>query len=122
MSSLPVEQLPTVATDAGCKHVVTVDYKLTTNDMKLKNRQLWKLKKKYWRAEFYFVVMLGPADLKFQIVGKNGVLSSGHDSLTVEFVDSSEPAMSATVSPRSWTAQHTFNGSGQTNGRAVRYA
>lgn len=58
--------------------------------MKLKNRQFWKLKKKYWKAEFQFVVKIGPADLRFQILGKNGVLSSSHDNLVVEFMDPSD--------------------------------
>ena len=62
-------------------------YKLTGNDMKLKNRQFWKIGKKYWRAEFLFVVKIGPADMKFQILGKNGVLSTRHDDLKVEFMD-----------------------------------
>ncbi|KAK3669914.1 hypothetical protein LTR78_010225 [Recurvomyces mirabilis] len=87
MSSLPVEKLPVSSTDPGCKHVVTVEYKLTGNDMKLKNRQMWKIGKKYWQADFFFVVMLGPADLRFQIEGKQGILSSRHDSLKVEFAD-----------------------------------
>lgn len=90
MSSLPVQRLPQLTTDAGCKNVVLVNYRLTGNDMKLKNRQFWKLKKKYWKAEFYFVVKVGPADLRFQILGKNGVLSSSHDNLHVEFIDPSD--------------------------------
>lgn len=64
-----------------------IKYQLTGNDMKLKNRQLWKVGRKYWKAEFIFVVNIGPADLRFNIVGKNGVLSSGHDKLDVEFMD-----------------------------------
>lgn len=87
MCSLPVEKLPRFATDKNCKHVVSVSYHLTENDMKLKNRQFWKLKRKYWKANFYFVVKIGPADLRFEIVGKNGVLSSEHSSLKVEFID-----------------------------------
>lgn len=70
--------------------------------MKLKNRQIWKLKKKYWKAEFFFVVKLGPADLKFQIVGKNGLLSSDHDSLEVDFMDPSDrtsPSEPANAAP-----------------------
>ena len=90
MSSLPVGKLPQFSTDAGCKEVVSVKYKLTGNDMKLKNRYLWKLKKKYWKAEFQFVVKIGPADLKFEILGKNGVLSTGHDDLKAEFMDPSD--------------------------------
>lgn len=89
MSSSPPTQLPRQMSDIGWKDVGSVKYKLTKNDMKLKNRQIWKLKKKYWKAEFFFVVKLGPADLKFQIVGKNGLLSSDHDSLEVDFLDPS---------------------------------
>ncbi|PIB01699.1 hypothetical protein CB0940_02019 [Cercospora beticola] len=90
MSSLAAKSLPTRYPHAGCKEVARVQYTLTENDMKLKNRQMWKLKKKYWRAEFAFVVNLGPADLKFQIIGTNGLLSSDHDALTIEFMDPSE--------------------------------
>ncbi|SMQ49896.1 unnamed protein product [Zymoseptoria tritici ST99CH_3D7] len=84
MSNLPVHMLPQRFPHTGCKEVAKVQYVLTENDMKLKNRQVWKLKKKYWRAEFAFVVRVGPADLKFQVVGMNGLLSSDHDSLQVE--------------------------------------
>ena len=90
MSALPVSQLPRRTSEDGWKDVVSVSYQLTENDMKLKNRQIWKLKKKYWKASFFFVVKLGPADLRFQILGKNGLLSSDHDSLQVDFMDPSE--------------------------------
>lgn len=90
MSSLPNGKLPHLSTDAGCKEVVSVTYRLTGNDMKLKNRYMWKLKKKYWKAEFQFVVKIGPADLKFEILGKNGVLSTGHEDLKADFMDPSD--------------------------------
>jgi hypothetical protein len=90
MSSRSSNELPYRTVDAGCKSVVLVKYQLTGNDMKLKNRQFWKLKKKYWRADFQFVVKIGPADLRFKILGKNGVLSSSHDNLVVEFMDPSD--------------------------------
>jgi hypothetical protein len=90
MSSLPAEKLPQMSTDPGCKKVVSVTYRLTGNDMKLKNRKFWELKRKYWKAEFSFMVRIGPADLKFEIRGKNGVLSTGHDDLKAEFADPSE--------------------------------
>jgi hypothetical protein len=90
MSSLSVGNLPALSTDAGCKEIVLVTYRLTGNDMKLKNRQFWKLRKKYWKAEFRFVVKIGPTDLKFQILRKNRVLSNGHDDLEAEFLDPSD--------------------------------
>lgn len=73
--------------DASCQDVVAVKYKLTENDMKLKNRQIWKLKKQYWRANFEFVVKVGSADLRFQIRGNEGILSTDHDKLDVDFFD-----------------------------------
>ena len=101
MSKLPVKNLPRLSTDTGCQEVVMVNYKLTGNDMKLKNRQVWKLKKRYWKADFYFVVKLGPADLRFQILGKNGVLSSDHDKLDVEFLEGVAPQRPPPVQHRS---------------------
>lgn len=106
MSTLPVHQLPRFTTDAGCQEVASVVYRLTGNDMKLMNRQVWKVKKKYWKADFSFVVKLGPADLKFQILGKHGVLSSDHDSLKVQFMDPSE-----SKSPRPTPPRHISVGS-----------
>ncbi|KAF2212423.1 hypothetical protein CERZMDRAFT_97695 [Cercospora zeae-maydis SCOH1-5] len=95
MSTLPGFKLPERYPHSGCKEVARVQYILTENDMKLRNRQVWKSKKKYWRAEFTFVVILGPADLKFQIVGMNVLLSSDHDCLTVVFMDPSEQQCSS---------------------------
>lgn len=66
-----------------------VTYGLTKNDMTLESGQRWKLKKKLWRADFYFVTKLGPADLRFEILGRNGTLSSAHESLQVEFAEES---------------------------------
>ncbi|KAF2223070.1 hypothetical protein BDZ85DRAFT_121257 [Elsinoe ampelina] len=90
MSSLPAHQLPRALSRTGWTDVATVVYQLTDNDLKLKNRQLWKVKKKYWRANFDFVVLLGPADLRFQIRGRDGVISSDHERMGVEFVDPGE--------------------------------
>ncbi|KAK5115755.1 hypothetical protein LTR62_000844 [Meristemomyces frigidus] len=118
MSTNSVDQLPIMSTDAGCKHVATVDYRLTANDMTLmRTRHGWKRKKtSYWKANFYFVVMLGPADLRFQIVGENGVLSSSHEALQVEFADTTDP-MPATLSPRGFAARNAVIGQAPMNGR-----
>ncbi|KAF2156898.1 actin-like ATPase domain-containing protein [Myriangium duriaei CBS 260.36] len=93
MSTLPPDQLPTCATQAGCKDVASVEYKLTENDMKLKNRQIWKIGRKFWRARFTFVTKFGPADVRFQILGSQGLLSSDHDDLKVDFMDPSSPSV-----------------------------
>ncbi|KAK5707217.1 hypothetical protein LTR17_020906 [Elasticomyces elasticus] len=87
MSALPVSQLPSRTTDAGCREVILVKYRLTSNDMKLTKYPVWKFKKSFWKADFFFVVKSGPADIKFQILGQNGILSSDHDSMDVEYLD-----------------------------------
>ncbi|KAK5170090.1 uncharacterized protein LTR77_004674 [Saxophila tyrrhenica] len=87
MSTLPPNRLPRRLPDGGCQEVAKVNFTLTQNEMRLKNRQVWKLKKKYWLAEFIFAVKLGPADLRFEILGKDGVLTTGQNSLQAEFMD-----------------------------------
>lgn len=92
-SSLPPDRLPVLSTQKGCQQIVSVKYKLTKNDMTLESRPRWaqmKFKKKLWHADFFFVTKLGPADLRFQILGRNGSLSSDHDSLKVDFADTVE--------------------------------
>lgn len=85
MSDMPADQLPLLSTDKGCRKIVKVNYKLTQNDFSLVPVPKWKMKKKLWRADFFFVVKLGPADLRFEIRGRSGLVSSNHESLTVEF-------------------------------------
>lgn len=92
-SSLPADRLPVLSTQKGCQHIASVKYKLTKNDMTMESRSRWtqmKLKKKLWQADFFFVTKLGPADLRFQILGRNGSLSSDHDSLKVDFADATD--------------------------------
>lgn len=89
MSSLPADRLPVLSIHKGCRPIVSVTYKLTKNDMTLESGQRWKLKKRFWKADFFFVTKLGPADLRFEILGRNGTLSSPHESLQVEFTDES---------------------------------
>ncbi|KAK1086943.1 hypothetical protein LTR33_001309 [Friedmanniomyces endolithicus] len=92
ISPLPTHQLPLRTTDTGCRELAAVQYRLTDNDMKPEKGQGWKVMKKTkcWKADFFFVVKLGPADIKFQIVGMNGMLSSDHDSLDVEYLEGPE--------------------------------
>lgn len=90
-SSLPQHLLPALSTEKGCRRIASVKYRLTRNDMTLvENGQRWRqlnFRKKLWRADFFFVTKLGPADLRFQILGRNGTLSSDHESLEVEFAE-----------------------------------
>ncbi|QIW94963.1 hypothetical protein AMS68_000481 [Peltaster fructicola] len=119
MSREPADQLPRLKTQSGCEELVLVKYTLTGNDMKLKNRQPWKLKKKFWKANFTFVVKLGPTDLRFQILGRNGLLSSDHDSMQVEFMD---PAERRTARPVSQMPLFHGHANGHANGHVDGYS
>ncbi|KXS95555.1 hypothetical protein AC578_5259 [Pseudocercospora eumusae] len=97
MSTSPLGELPIRTTDANCKEVVLVNYKLTANDMRKvetwKLKDAWaskgrKLKQKYWKTDLTLVVKPGPADLRFEVRGSNGLVSTDHESLSVEFLDS----------------------------------
>lgn len=47
------------------------------------NRYNWGTQ--YHRADFDVKVLIGPADLKFQIWGKNGQLSKNHEEIEVQW-------------------------------------
>jgi hypothetical protein len=54
--------------------------------MKLKNRHWWQIgRTRYKRADFTLKVLIGAADLKFQIWGKNALLSKDHDDIIVQW-------------------------------------
>ena len=54
--------------------------------MKLKNRHMWQLSPKYYRVEFMVKVLVGPADLKFEIWSKDGDrCSRDHDHVEVKW-------------------------------------
>lgn len=54
--------------------------------MKLKNRHWYNRGEKYLRAKFNIKVILGAADLKFQLQTKNRViLSNEHDTIDVKW-------------------------------------
>jgi hypothetical protein len=97
MSSRDEFHLPMLTTDNACHQVATVRYRLTDNDMKLKKNALGR--SKYWKAHFTFSVNIGAADLRFQILGDNGVLSTDHESLNVAFMDPAEGAAQPPAEP-----------------------
>lgn len=54
--------------------------------MKLKNRHWYNRGDKYLRAKFNIKVILGAADLKFQLQTKNSViLNNAHDAIEVKW-------------------------------------
>lgn len=55
-------------------------------EMKLKNRHWFQRGEKYLRAKFNIKVILGAADLKFQLQTKDRtVLSNDHDAIDVKW-------------------------------------
>lgn len=87
--AMPDKPLPRFFDANTCPQLVKVKYNLTDNDMKVVKKP-FGLGKKYWLADFKFVVKVGAADLRFQIQSANGVLSSDHENLEVEFLDDHE--------------------------------
>lgn len=85
MSSLPAYQLPKSMKSHGVKPLCSVESILDRGDMKLKNRHWYNLGPKYYRAEFELRVLVGPADLKFQMWGRNGRLSRDHEDIQVQW-------------------------------------
>jgi hypothetical protein len=110
MSSLPAYQLPKSMKGHGVTPLCSVESVLNHEDMKLKNRHWYvpffcierpgvlfcfliiffylnnpryNLGPKYYRAEFELRVLIGPADLKFQMWGRNGRLSKDHEEIQV---------------------------------------
>lgn len=121
MAKDPDKQPPRLFDPATCEDLVRVNYTLTENDMMLVKSR-FKLGSGYWKAAFQFVVMLGSADLRFQIRGRNGLLSSDHDSLEVEFMDSSAFANNGPVSAQSNGLSQQRVAPSQPNDRQNGYA
>ncbi len=87
MSTLPVDQLPKSLQGPGAKHVCAVESVLSSDDMKEKNRHWYNSGPKWYRAQFAMQVIIGAADLKFQIVGKDGVVSKSHNEVAVQWAN-----------------------------------
>ncbi|KAK5047574.1 hypothetical protein LTR84_006671 [Exophiala bonariae] len=95
MSALPVHSLPTSMRMDGATTVCALESVPDYWDLKLKNRHWYNFKPKYYRAEFDVQVLVGSADLKFQVLGRNGALSKKHDDISVRWTNSTkqqEPA------------------------------
>ena len=55
-------------------------------DMKMKNRHFYNRGEKFLRVRFDVKVILGAADIRFQLQSKNGmVLNSDHDAIQVKW-------------------------------------
>ena len=88
MSTEPRERLPTNLNQDGAKILCGVESVLKDKgvDMKMKNRHFYNKGEKFLRIRFNIRVILGAADLKFQIESKNNVvLNTDYDAIQVRW-------------------------------------
>src|SRR5436190_17208288 len=86
MSNLPAHQLPRSMSRGGAKLVCAVDAVLGDVELKVKNRHWYNTGERYLRARFDVKVILGSADLKFQLWSKGGrIISRDHEVIAVKW-------------------------------------
>lgn len=87
MSSLPSEQLPQSLRQKGAHSVCYLDILTEGVDRKLKNRHWYSLKPTFWRTVFDVKVVVGPADLSFQLWSKDKrIRSTSHEPIAVKWM------------------------------------
>ncbi|KAL1631760.1 hypothetical protein SLS56_004279 [Neofusicoccum ribis] len=72
MSPLPPTQLPRSTAHDGVVRVCTLESTLEHADMQRKNNHWYNWSREYWLAEFEMWILVGAADLKFQLWSKRG--------------------------------------------------
>jgi hypothetical protein len=87
MSTLPASELPRSLKKEGSRSVCAVESVLSDRDMKRKNRHWYNFGPQYYRAEFDMRVIVGAADLKFEMLGKDGVVSKPHNEVDVQWTN-----------------------------------
>ncbi|EED18796.1 conserved hypothetical protein [Talaromyces stipitatus ATCC 10500] len=89
MSTLSPDNLPRSMNQGGAQRVCSLDIPTGYVDKKLKNRHWYNFKPAYLRATFDVKVVVGPADLKFQLWNKEThIRSREHEPIRVKW----EPA------------------------------
>lgn len=87
MSHLPLERLPNYLGSKGVQRVCDLDISTQNVDKKLKNRHWFNMKPKFWRTTFDVKVVVGPADLSFQLWSKDQrIRSSNHEPIAVNWM------------------------------------
>ena len=98
MSTLPRAQLPSGLNQGGAKRLCEINSVLQDKgvDMKRKNRHWYNRGEQYVRARFNIKVILGAADIKFQLESKDqNVLSNDHDTIEVQWEDTKQKGTGA---------------------------
>lgn len=83
-SGMKASRLPQSMARGGVEEVCRIEAKFDDKSRTLKNHQWYKLGHQYSLADFEVRVIIGPADLKFQMVTKEGeALSEDHQEIEV---------------------------------------
>ena len=93
MSTLPRERLPSSMSQTGAERLCDVESVLEGKgvEMKRKNRHWYNRGEQYVRARFNIKVILGAADIRFQLESKDRkVLSNKHDPIEVRWEDAKQ--------------------------------
>lgn len=88
MSTVAREQLPRSLNQDGAKRLCDVESVLKDKgvEMKLKNRHWYNRGNEYVRVKFNIKVILGAADIRFQLQTKDRkVFSNNHDTIEVKW-------------------------------------
>ncbi|KAL4881276.1 hypothetical protein BJY04DRAFT_189497 [Aspergillus karnatakaensis] len=91
MSMSPPESLPHSMRGEEVHRVCSLDISTDHVDRKLKNRRWYSLRPQYWRATFNVRVVVGAADLTFQLWSKEERIQTSHEPIKVQWM----PAVAA---------------------------
>jgi len=87
MSSLPPDQLPQNLNQNGAHSVCDLDISTDNVEKKLKNRHWYNRKPAFWRTVFDVKVVVGPADLSFQLWSRDKrIRATNHEPISVKWM------------------------------------
>jgi hypothetical protein len=87
MSTLRPHELPQSMSHSGVKPVCEIQIYMDGVDKKQKNHHWYSFKPAYWVSKVYVKVIVGPADLQFQLWNRDGhrIRSSKHEPIAVRW-------------------------------------
>lgn len=87
MSALPPDQLPLNLTHRSVQKVCDLNISTESVDKKLKNRHWYNTKPTFWRTTFDVRVVVGPADISFQLWSRDKrIVSTKHETIAVKWM------------------------------------
>lgn len=87
MSALSTDKLPHNLSHKDAQRVCDLDISTDSVDKKLKNRHWYSMNPKFWRATFEVRVVVGPADLSFQLWSRGKrIQATKHEPIAVKWI------------------------------------